>query len=137
MNSIQSEKSQRLDKWLKIVRIFKTRKLASEACDKRHVKVNEVTSKSAKSIHIEDDIIIRLKGKYRSFKVLGISKRSISAKLAKELYEETTESKLTPEEKELLEITIKSVKPDRPLFKGRPTKKIRRDLTKWKDSGGK
>jgi len=135
MNTLQSEDSQRLDKWLKIVRIFKTRKLAADACEKRHVKVNEVTSKSAKNVHIDDNIIIRLRGRYRSFKVLGISKRSISAKLARELYEETTVSKLTPEEKELLELTLKATKRDRPMYKGRPTKKTRRDLTKWKESG--
>lgn len=136
MNLIQNEESQRLDKWLKIVRIFKTRKLAAEACDKRHVKINEVTSKSAKNIRIDDNIIIRLRGSYRSFKVLGISKRSISAKLARELYEETTESKLTPEEKELLKLTLKTAKRDRPMYKGRPTKKTRRDLARWKESGG-
>lgn len=136
MEYIQSEESQRLDKWLKIVRIFKTRKMAADACDKRLVKVNNVTSKSAKNIHPGDDIIIRLRGRYRSFKVLGISKRSISAKLARDLYEETTESKLTPEEKELIDLTVKTTKHDRAKYKGRPTKKTRRDLVRWKDSGG-
>ena len=135
MESVQREESQRLDKWLKIARLFKTRKLAADACNKRLVKVNDVTSKSAKNIHIGDDIIIRLRGRYRSFKVNGISKRSISAMLARDLYEETTESNLTPEEKELIELTAKIIKHDRSKYKGRPTKKTRRDLARWKDSG--
>ncbi|KPK88332.1 hypothetical protein AMJ80_11195, partial [bacterium SM23_31] len=66
--------SQRLDKWLKIVRLFKTRRMAAEACNKRLVKVNDVTSKPSKNIVVDDEIIIRLRGRYRSFKVLGISK---------------------------------------------------------------
>jgi len=127
--------SQRLDKWLKIVRLFKTRRMAAEACNKRLVKVNDVTSKPSKNIVVDDEIIIRLRGRYRSFKVLGISKRSISAKDARELYEETTDANLTPEDKELVELSKKTTKRDKPKFPGRPTKKTRRELEKWKSSG--
>lgn len=127
--------SQRLDKWLKITRLFKKRKSATEACDKRLIKVNDITSKPSKNVVVGDEIIIRLRGRYRSFKVLGISKRSISAKDARELYEETTNSHLTPEQKELVELSKKTIKRNKPKYPGRPTKKARRELEKWKSPG--
>ena len=135
MDVHQTVESQRLDKWLKIVRLFKKRKLAADACDKRLVKVNDVTSKASKNVVVGDEIIIRLRGRYRSFKVLGISKRSVSAKEARELYEETTNSHLTPEQKELVALSMKTSKRDMPEYPGRPTKKSRRELEKWKSAG--
>jgi len=135
MNVHRTVESQRLDKWLKIARLFKKRKFAAEACDKRLVKVNDVTSKASKNVVVGDEIIIRLRGKYRSFKVLGISNRCVSAKDAGELYEETTDSHLTPAQKEIVELSIKTAKRDKPKYPGRPTKKVRRELEKLKSSG--
>jgi ribosome-associated heat shock protein Hsp15 len=127
-----TEQTQRLDKWLKIVRLFKTRKMAADACDGRMVKVNEVTSKPSKVVKVDDEIVVRMRGKYRSFKVLGISTRSISAKIARELYEETTKETLTPEEKELVVLMKKSIRGEKPKYPGRPTKKNRREIMKAK-----
>ena len=126
--------SQRLDKWLSIARLFKTRKLATQACENRHVKVNEVTSKASKTIKVGDEITIRLRGKYRSFQILGIIKRNVSAQYARELYEETTSLDEDPEQQELIRLTLKSQKQHKPQYKGRPTKKERRKLTQWADS---
>lgn len=134
MDDIAKEESQRLDKWLKTVRLFKTRKSAAEACDKRLVKVNDVTSKSSKNVLAGDEIVIRLRGKYRSYKVLGISRRSLSGTLARELYDETTVPELTPEQEDLVKLTSQALKRHLPKYKGRPTKKVRRDLAQWKDS---
>ncbi|MFC1553085.1 RNA-binding S4 domain-containing protein [candidate division KSB1 bacterium] len=132
MDDFVSLESQRLDKWLKIVRLFKTRKLAAHACESHKVKVNEVTSKPAKNIRIGDEVVIRLRGKYRSFEVLGVPKRSISTKLAREMYKETTPRSLTDEQEELVKLSLKSVKREKPKYPGRPTKKSRRELDKWK-----
>ncbi|MFC1731469.1 RNA-binding S4 domain-containing protein [candidate division KSB1 bacterium] len=130
METGPDEITQRLDTWLKISRLFKTRKAASDACHRRLVKVNDVTSKSSKQVGIGDDITIRLRGKYRLFKVIAISKRSISAKRARELYEETTPQLLSDEEMLLVELSQKTAKRERPKYPGRPTKKDRRKLMK-------
>ena len=126
--------SQRLEKWLSIARLFKTRKLATQACENRHVKVNDVTSKASKAIKASDEVTIRLRGKYRSFQILGIIKRNVSAQLARELYKETTSLDVDPEQQELIRLTLKSQKQQKPQYKGRPTKKERRKLTQWNDS---
>ncbi len=132
MKEINNKDTQRLDKWLKIARLYKTRSLAADACDGRLVKVNDRTAKSSKYIKAGDRIIIRKSGIYRSFKILDISHRSISAKLARELYEETTEDKLTPEQKELVELQRKSMPRQKSKYPGRPTKKDRRQISKLK-----
>ncbi len=121
--------SQRLEKWLSIARLFKTRKLATQACENRHVKVNDVTSKASRAIKASDEVTIRLRGKYRSFQILGIIKRNVSAQLARELYKETTSLDVDPEQQELIRLTLKSQKQQKPQYKGRPTKKERRKLT--------
>ena len=129
-------KTQRLDKWLSIARLFKTRKSSASACDKRHVKVNEVTSKPSKSIKTGDEITIRLRGTYRSYRILGMVKRNVSAKVARDLYEETTHSNLDPEQQELIELTRRTEKVNKSKYRGRPTKKERRDMIKWKQPPG-
>ncbi len=98
------------------------------------MKVNEVTSKASKTIKTGDEVTIRLRGKYRSFQILGIIKRNVSVQLARELYEETTSLDVDPEQQELIRLTLKSQKQQKPKYKGRPTKKERRKLTQWDDS---
>jgi len=132
MDCNRSEQTQRLDKWLKTVRLFKTRKMAGQACDSRLVKVNGVTSKASKNVKIDDEITIRLRGRYRSFRIAGVSHKSIPAKTARELYVETTEDNLTPEERELIELAKKTTRRERPRYTGRPTKKSRRELMRMK-----
>ena len=128
----ENPEAQRLDAWLKISCLFKTRTSATVACQRRLVKVNDVTSKASKPVHAGDEIVVRRRGKYRSFRVLGISKRSVSKKMARELYEETTNSNVTPEQQELMNLSVKSSKRYQPKYKGRPTKKSHRELMKLK-----
>ena len=51
----------RADKFLWSVRLFKTRKLASEACSKSKVKVNDTPIKPSYIIRVGDRIIIKRK----------------------------------------------------------------------------
>ena len=126
---------QRLDKWLKTAHLFKTRTQAARACDGNLVKVNDITAKPSKMIRPRDTIIIRFRGKYRSFTVLALSERSIPAKDARLLYEETTDSDISPENKELIKLVKEHEKTASPRkYKGRPTKKERRTMTKWQNS---
>lgn len=129
-----SNASQRLDKWLKIARIMKTRAWAAAACQDRRVKVNGQIAKAAKMIKPGDTVTIRMKGgKYRNLKVLEISHKSISAKDAIMLYHEET-NKLSEEAQELMDIHWQSVKTHRPRYKGRPTKRERREIERFKRS---
>ena len=128
----QSEKKMRLDKWLKIARIFKTRSKANEACEQGKVKVNGQLAKASKTIKIDDTITIKFKWKKRTFDVLDISHKSLAAANARLLYRE---HELSPEEQETEEqraLLFRSSKQLRPKYKGRPTKKDRRRIKKIK-----
>lgn len=130
------QKTIRLDKWLKIARIIKTRTQASEACDQGRVKLNNQVAKPAKLVKIGDTVSVKLKLRTRTFDILDIVQKSIKAEEAKKLYRE---HELTPEEKEAEDIRslfYRAAKTQRPKFKGRPTKKERRDLEKFRGQSG-
>lgn len=125
-------KTIRLDKWLKIARIIKTRNQAAEACDQGRVKVNDQVAKPAKIIKIGDTISIKLKWRARTFDILDIVQKSIKAEEAKLLYRE---HELTPEEKEeedIRSLFYRAARSQRPKYKGRPTKKERREMDKFR-----
>ena len=117
----------RIDKYLWCVRLFKTRKLACEACKKNNVIVNDVKVKSSKQIAVQDIIKIKYLSIWRSYRVKELLKNRISAKLVPDFLEEITPK----EELEKLEET-KSSSIKREKGKGRPTKKERRELEKIK-----
>ncbi len=124
------EKRMRLDKWLKVTRIFKTRTKASEVCEQGKVLVNEQSAKAAKTIKIGDIITVKTKWRNRKFDIVDISNKSLAAALARLLYRE---HELSPEEKaeeEQRELLFRTSKTFRPKFKGRPTKKDRRMINK-------
>jgi ribosome-associated heat shock protein Hsp15 len=126
------QKTIRLDKWLKIARIIKTRTQATEACDQGRVKLNNQAAKPAKMVKIGDTVSVKLKLRTRTFDILNIVQKSIKAEEAKNLYRE---HELSPEEKEAEDIRslfYQAAKTFRPKFKGRPTKKERREMEKFR-----
>ena len=126
----ETEKKMRLDKWLKVARIFKTRSKASDACEQGKVIVNEQPAKPAKSIKVGDTITVKFKWRKRTFDVLDISRKSLAADKARLLYREhelSIEEKQAEEQRELF---FRSNKRLGPKFKGRPTKKDRRMINK-------
>lgn len=132
----QGEQTQRLDKWLKIARIVKTRSLAAAACQEHRVKINGHVAKASKMIKPGDTLTIRMKGgKYRSLDILAVSHKCISSKDAKMLYQEDT-LKLSEEAQELMDLLWQSTKAQRPKYRGRPTKRERRKLEKLKRNTG-
>ncbi len=123
------EKTIRLDKWLKLSRIYKTRSIATRACEEGKVKVNDVKAKASRIIKIGDTITIKVRSKYRSFDVVDIVQKNISNKDAKYLYQEH-KPELSEESKELYELLQEWDKQGKRKYKGRPTKKERRQLDK-------
>ena len=124
----------RLDKWLKIARLFKTRSQAISSCQSRHVKVNGKTAKPSRMIKIEDTISIQYPNRNRSFDVVGLAQRSLPAAAARELYIEHL-PKISEESSEMYKLFLRQeFKRQRELKgKGRPTKKARRQMDKVKD----
>ena len=123
----------RLDKWLWAARFFKTRSLAAEAINGGKIQLNGHRAKRAKHVHAGDDVRIR-KGPFeQSVVVRGLAEKRGPAKVAQTLYEETAESL---HQRELLAIQLKSAPETSFRTKGRPTKRERRDIDRFKKGQG-
>ncbi len=119
----------RVDKWLWAVRIFKTRSLATEACKKGHVIIDNLPVKPSRTIKVGETLIVKKPPLNRSFKVLGLAEKRMGAKLVCGYLEDVTPA----EELELLEIQKHMRWSSRDKGTGRPTKKDRRELDDFFD----
>src|SRR5450756_84691 len=103
--------SVRMDKWLWAARFFKTRALASDACDIGRVESNGHRAKPARDVHTGDMLRIKSEGGEFYIEVLQLSEVRGPAQTAQTLYRETSESrelrlKLAAERKELLSLCL-------------------------------
>lgn len=119
----------RIDKWLWAVRIYKTRSQATEECRKGHVTIGNLPVKPSRSVHIGEIVKVRKSPVVRSFKVLGLAEKRMSAKLTEDFLEDVT----PPEELELQEMQRNMRWITRDKGTGRPTKKDRRELDDFFD----
>jgi len=121
--------SVRVDKWLWAARFFKTRSLATEAVAGGKVEVNGERAKPAKSVKPGDEIRLRVPPYEHILIVRALAERRGPASVAHGLYEETEAS--AAERIRLAEQL--RMAPAAFVFeeRGRPTKKDRRELTKF------
>lgn len=122
----------RIDKWLWAVRIFKTRTLASKACDGGKVKIEGKAVKAAYKIGIGETVTVKKGPLTIIYKVEGIIEKRVSAVLAKENYEDLSPPPPPKSSKDKLDSAF-NLTPDfqREKGMGRPTKKDRREINKW------
>jgi ribosome-associated heat shock protein Hsp15 len=123
--------SVRLDKWLWAARFFKTRSLATEAIAGGKVDVNGDRAKPAKAVKPGDQVRLRAGPYEHTLIIRQLAERRGPAAVAQALYEETDASRA---ERERLAAQLKMA-PAAFVYeeKGRPTKKDRRDLTRFID----
>ncbi len=123
----------RIDKWLWAARFFKTRSLAVDAVEAGRVTMNEARIKPAKAIGPGDHLVIRLGQYHFEVEVLGLSNKRGPASEAQKLYRESDASRARRAE---IAANLKAL--PQPTFKGRPTKRDRREIerfeSKTKDS---
>ena len=120
----------RLDKWLWCARFYKTRSIASNALKTGKVTANGERAKPSKTARPGDKLNIR-KGPYNyDITVLDLAKSRRSATGAALLYKESPES---ISERELLAAQLKAEAALMPTTKGRPSKKDRRLIIKFKN----
>jgi ribosome-associated heat shock protein Hsp15 len=120
----------RLDKWLWAARFFKTRALAVKAIEAGHVTWDGERAKPAKLVRIGDRLAVRRAPFEHLVVVKGLSDKRGPAAAAAALYDETPESRTR---RTALAAEMKAQ--PQPRFKGRPTKKTRRDYERWLRSG--
>lgn len=118
----------RLDKWLCAARFFKTRALAADAVECGHVQVNEARVKPAKAVAVGNMLSIYAGQKQYVVEVLALSCKRGPASEAQKLYRETDVSR---ERRETLAAQLKA-QPQPFYFKGRPTKRDRREIERFK-----
>ena len=114
----------RIDKWLWAVRVFKTRSQATEACKKGRVSIGELPVKASREVQPGEVIKVRVNPITRSYKVLDVAEKRMSAKLIPGFVEDITPQ----EELDVLEMQKHMNWNSRERGAGRPTKKDRRNL---------
>jgi ribosome-associated heat shock protein Hsp15 len=119
----------RLDKWLWAARFFKTRSLAAESIDGGKIEVNDERAKRARVLHVGDRVRIRKPPFEQIVIVRAMSDVRRSGAEAATLYEETAESRA---EREKLAAQFKALGPSAFRDAGRPSKKDRRDIERWR-----
>jgi ribosome-associated heat shock protein Hsp15 len=115
----------RLDKYLWSIRLFKSRTLATDACEKGKVKANNENCKPSKQVSIGDEFEIKTSTKKWVIKVKGLLHNRVQYTEAIKFYED-----LTPvEELNRIKFEAAVFHTGKRLSKsGRPTKKNKRDL---------
>jgi ribosome-associated heat shock protein Hsp15 len=124
----------RIDKWLWAARFFKTRSLAVDAIAAGKVEVNGERVKPAKLLQIGDEVNVRLGPYVHVVRVRGISERRGPATVAATLYEETHDSVAARAKlAEQLRMAPAAFVYEE---KGRPTKRDRREIDRFRDEHG-
>jgi len=119
--------SLRIDKYLWAVRIYKTRSLATEACNGGKVKIDGVSVKASR--HVKPGEVFTVQQRYitRTYRVLELLEKRVSAKVIPAYLEDLTPA----EEIEKLKME-RFASVSRYRGTGRPTKKERRLMEKFK-----
>ena len=131
MNTSTTKKEKlRLDKYLWCIRIFKTRSIAAEACEKGRVKMNGDSLKPAKPVNIGDEYEIRAEARKWVIKVVGLLDHRVQYSEAVNFYEDKT----PVEDKEAISFQPSAFNSGKRQSKiGRPTKKDHRDIIDFMD----
>lgn len=122
----------RIDKWLWAARFFKTRRLAQAAVAGGKVKVSGERIKPAKELSPGDGLTIRVGEFEWAITVKGLSDKRGPAEVARKLYEEDEASRVRRVAQIADRRAHAAVWGER---KGRPSKRDRRELDRWRSPG--
>ncbi len=115
----------RIDKWLWAARFFKTRSLATRACELGRVEFNGQPAKPSREIRIGDLLRVKTEGGLFQVQVLLLSEIRGPAPVAQTLYRESEESRAA-------RIKLAAERKAAPNFEdsreGKPSKRDRRQL---------
>jgi ribosome-associated heat shock protein Hsp15 len=122
----------RMDKWLWAARFFKTRALASHACELGRIESNGLAAKASREVRVGDLLRVKNEGGEFQIEVLVVSDMRGPAAVAQTLYRETEASrearlKAIAERKAMLQFD--------PLPAGKPSKRDRRKFDRFRGRG--
>jgi len=110
----------RVDRWVWVVRLTRTRAQAAAACRAGHVRINGDRAKPASAVHVGDEVRIREEGVERIVGITKIIERRVGATVAAECFVDRTPP---PPPKEHVALAAQ-----RDRGAGRPTKRERREI---------
>ena len=116
----EAHKKVRIDAWAWSVRLFKTRSQAAQACRAGHVKINGEAVKPAQTVEVGDVVRVWVNHRERIVKVQKLLVKRVGADIARAAYEDRTPEQIMP------------AMPRRDRGAGRPTKRERRQLERFK-----
>ena len=120
----------RIDKWLWAARFFKTRALASKACDLGRIRSNEIEAKPARDVRVGDMLrVSETKAASSTSKSSQLSEIRGPAAVAQTLYRETDASK---EQRQREAAERKAMQEYAPLPERRPSKRDRRRIIQFR-----
>lgn len=114
--------SARIDRWLWAVRLCTTRSEATTLCSAGHVRVNGRTAKPASHVSVGDRVEARVHGRDRVVEVASPIDKRVGAPIARECYVDRSPP---ASERDTLPA-------ERDRGAGRPTKRDRRRLDRWR-----
>lgn len=120
---MSSSDRHRIDAWLKMVCLFKHRTDATEACKGGHVKINGQRVKPAAAVKMGDVVEFYSGERFRKVIVEVVPETQLSKELARTAY---TDQSPVPEKTEA------AIASFRDRGAGRPTKKERREIEKFR-----
>ncbi len=124
--------SLRIDKWLWAARFFKTRALASKACDIGRIQCGDLRAKPAREIRVGDMLQIENEGGKFQIEVLSLSQMRGPAATAQKLFRETDASR---EARLKLVEERKAMQQYAPIPEHRPSKRDRRRIIQFRGRG--
>lgn len=120
----------RIDKWLWAARFYKTRSAAQAAVEGGKVKLNGERVKPAKDVRMGDRLDLTIAAQDWTIAVLALSDKRGPASVAQTLYEESAESQARRVAQSALRKLAAEPSQER---HGRPTKRERRQLDRWRE----
>ncbi|HEY6320670.1 MAG TPA: RNA-binding S4 domain-containing protein [Thermoanaerobaculia bacterium] len=123
----------RLDKWLQVARMFKTRTQATHACDLGRVRVNGQPAKPHRALAIGDRVELQQGDWERVLTVRELRDRPVPKADAAALYDDQSPPRPVPDPMRRL---LSRPPARRPQGTGRPTKKERREIDRWESDEG-
>ncbi len=125
------ENRQRIDKWLFFARIVKSRTLAAKLAQSGRVRVNgDKIDLASRQVVPGDVLTVTLDRQVKVLRIVSSGERRGPYEEARLLYED-----LSPPSSSGPRDSLKTMSPLREAGSGRPTKRERRQLDKWRSSG--
>ncbi len=121
--------SLRIDKWLWAARFFKTRALASKACDMGRILSNGHEAKPSREVRVGDNLVVKNEGGEFQIEVLALSQMRGPAAVAQTLYRE---SEASMEARAKAAAERKAMQQFAPLPERRPSKRDRRRIISFR-----